>query len=516
MNKKLIYYLCFVEGFAVMGIELLAGQMLAPLYGANLFSWTAVIGLAVVCMAAGYYTGGRISVIQTDALMTIKPVFLLSVIYTGLLILAPNKLAGIIYNNEHFYMSLFFTALLIILPVFLLAMLPPLLIKLLGRSIKHPGTAAGNIFFISTAGAIISCFITGFFLVPALGIVSALKIFFVLLLFTYLFISLKNKGLAAVFTLAGLVFLFTGKINGMRTGNSNVVSKSEGINGQLLVMDIPKTKKPPGLFRFMFINRMGQTFIEYPSGAPMWSYVDFTAYLCGTKGPNPKILLLGLGGGTVANRLITFLNADVDAVEFDPRIAEAAKKYFSLSKRVNIIIDDARHYINTCAKNKYDYVVFDLFKGEVPPSHVLTLESVKKVRSILKGSGALIINYNGFLTGEEGRATRSVIKTMMTGQYNCSVLPTPEAESNRNCLIIGTKGSVDLSRSLINVSAYGKPLDYNTSHIKSEQINIQKDHILTDDKPVLEHLNFKAGLEWRKVYYNNFTKKYFDEGLDLF
>jgi len=397
-------------------------------------------------------------------------------------------------------------------------MLPALLVQQLNIYVKHPGRASAQVFFISTIGAIFSCFACGFFLLPRFGIIVSFKIATLVLLWTSLFLISKRKlaGWSFVIVLSVLLFIFPRKEE--KSGWVKVLEKSEGINGQLLVLDAPRgLGLHPNYSRILFVNRMGQAYIDRSTGDPMWSYVDYMVYLCGSKGPSPKILLLGLGGGTLAGRLQRNLGAEVDAVEFDPRISRAAQNYFALSKKVNITIDDARHYLNTC-KKKYDFILFDLFKGEVPASHVMTTEALNITHDLLEENGMALINYSGFLNGKTGMDTRAVIKTVAAvfGKNTCKVMFTPEEESTRNSLIIGLKGNADPAKSLVNLSAYGKAIQYPLNHINAESLDLSSDQVLSDNKPVLEYLHLQAGLQWRKDFYANFTKKYLREGVTLF
>lgn len=522
MKERSIYTLAFVEGAVVMTIELLSGQILAPLYGANLIAWTTVIGFVISFLALGYFIGGLTLNKKFKASWIIIAVFSLTAVYTLLLLSLGNKTVTSFYNADHFYSSLFFSCLFLIgIPCLFLGFLPPVLIHEQAQLKGSSGSAAGTIFFFSTMGSILSAFISGFYLIPSHGIIFSLKVVFTILLFASLLLMFpKKRTIALVFSIIIAVFTFAGKEEQKLKKFSaiRVLEKKEGINGQLLVVDAPTDKSHlhAGVSRFMFINRMGQTWVDHRTSDPMWSYVDYIVYLCGTKPHGAKVLLLGLGGGTVANRLVYFLNSKVDAVEFDPRIAEAAKTHFHLDKRVNVVIDDARHFINTAEKNSYDFVVFDVFKGEVPPSHVITQQALLKVNDLLKKDGAVVINYSGFISGEAGSSTRSVIKTVENSGFTCDVLPTPEPETARNCILVGQKEKFDLDKSSITLAAYGKPVVFSDAKIPRASINTNSDYILSDDKPVLELISLRAGLQWRKDYYTNFTRHYFENGIDLF
>jgi spermidine synthase len=517
MRKSTLYLLAFLEGCVLLTIELLAGQMLAPLYGASLFSWAAVIGVVVGCMAVGYFSAARLNPLK--AKKAIDWILFGSAIYLLFLVFGFAFIEAALFDASHIFLSLFATVLIVAaVPAWLLAMLPPLLIHQLADYRISAGSASGKIFFISTLGAIAACFVSGFVLLPAFGILVTLKIAAVLLLWSAVLVAFrKQRVVSAVLLGIGLLVLAYPRKR-PRSEYVKILEKSEGINGQLMVVDAPRGNVVGKNYaRILFVNRMGQAFVDKHSGNPFWSYVDYMVYLCGAKVKSPRVLVLGLGGGTLPNRLIANLNAQVDIVEFDSRVVNVAQKYFGLNRRANITIDDARHFLNTCRK-KYDYILFDLFKGEVPASHVLTAEALGKTRELLKEAGLAIVNYSGFITGEMGRDTRAVIKTMQEvfGAGACSVMFTPEKESARNSLIIGMKGNIDPGQSAINLTAYGKPVRYETDKFALSSLDLTADHLLTDNKPVLEYLHLKPGMSWRMDYYKDFTKLHLKQGIPLF
>jgi predicted membrane-bound spermidine synthase len=50
-----------VCGMCVMILELVGSRMLAPFLGASIVVWTALIGVIMASLAAGYYAGGCIA-----------------------------------------------------------------------------------------------------------------------------------------------------------------------------------------------------------------------------------------------------------------------------------------------------------------------------------------------------------------------------------------------------------------------------------------------------------------------
>src|ERR1043166_8387116 len=56
--NKFLYLVAFVEGAAVMGIELAGAKMIAPFYGTSLYVWAAVLAVTLGGLTTGYFLGG--------------------------------------------------------------------------------------------------------------------------------------------------------------------------------------------------------------------------------------------------------------------------------------------------------------------------------------------------------------------------------------------------------------------------------------------------------------------------
>lgn len=120
--------------------------------------------------------------------------------------------------------------------------------------------------------------------------------------------------------------------------------------------------------------------------------------------PSGKNYLV-LGGGAFSYPkyyIKTYKDKTMTVVEIDKYCIEISKKYFFLNElyniydpnkqRLNIIIDDAINYINTCTL-KYDYILLDLFYGEDVVKKAYSLENLLKLTNILNDNGVIVINY---------------------------------------------------------------------------------------------------------------------------
>lgn len=101
-----------------------------------------------------------------------------------------------------------------------------------------------------------------------------------------------------------------------------------------------------------------------------------------------EILILGLGCGSAIKPLLEkYPKSDITGIEIDKEIIKIGKKYFDLEKTKNlkiINVDAVRFCKNT--KNKYDLVLIDMYKGNLP-------EKMKiDISKLLNPGGKGIIN----------------------------------------------------------------------------------------------------------------------------
>jgi hypothetical protein len=134
--------------------------------------------------------------------------------------------------------------------------------------------------------------------------------------------------------------------------------------------------------------------------------------LAGLKPAGAKVLLIGMGGGSIATELKK-MGFQLDIVEIDPRMFRVAKEYFMFDPRgVREFVDDGRHFIRSVS-DKYGLVVIDVCNGEIQPNHMFTKKPRRELRNILSPDGLILINFQGYVYERYGRAARSLIKTLL-------------------------------------------------------------------------------------------------------
>jgi spermidine synthase len=107
-----------------------------------------------------------------------------------------------------------------------------------------------------------------------------------------------------------------------------------------------------------------------------------------------KVLMLGLGGGSVSTYLGRFMpEVAIDVVEIDRRVIEVAKQYFGLreTERVRYLDADGRVFLNR-NKGLYDLILLDAYRGGFVPFHLLTKEFYALLKERLTPGGAIASN----------------------------------------------------------------------------------------------------------------------------
>jgi spermidine synthase len=135
-----------------------------------------------------------------------------------------------------------------------------------------------------------------------------------------------------------------------------------------------------------------------------WIYNQKMADLC-NKNKNEKILLAGLGGGTIFTAIKPKCKSILDCVDLSAVVLKQYKKFFypvikdsiDPNLTINIYNIDLESYINKC-KKKYNKIMIDCFKsGGIDESIFKVFDKLSK---ILEKDGRVIINIHSSRYGE--------------------------------------------------------------------------------------------------------------------
>lgn len=165
-KNPLIYTLAFCSGFAIMGIELLGGRILAPYFGSSIHIWGSIITVFMLSLSFGYLIGGKFST-HSASLKRYGFIFICAGIFIlPIALYAGNIMETIFLRVEDTrYGSLLAATALFFLPTVILGMLSPYSVRLLVRDKNESGQVAGILYFVSTLGSALGTIITSFYLI---------------------------------------------------------------------------------------------------------------------------------------------------------------------------------------------------------------------------------------------------------------------------------------------------------------------------------------------------------------
>jgi len=496
ISDKVFYSISFIEGASVMAIELIGAKMIAPFYGNSLYVWASVLGITLGGLASGYFTGGFLSKKFPKA-RTLFFVILLATLTVFIMPEWANVILKMTLNLNIIMATLVSCFFFLFPPLFFFGMTSPVIINILTNDAKTAGKISGNVYAVSTVGGILMTFLTGFYLIPELGIKTTTYIVAFVLFFIPLIYFVYIKRYIVPLLILGILGLLIARktitsYKDIISKNIKVHYKTDGLLGQMLVVDEIKAMK-----RALYINNTSQSFMDIPTGRSQWKYVHRIALYSSYKPEGSKVLICGLGGGNLVNEFQR-LGFEVDAVEIDERMEMVAKKYFFMNDDVNVIIDDARHFIKTC-KKKYDIIVFDMTSGENQPFNLYTQECFNETKDIMKEDGIMFLHYQNVLQGEYALAAKSIGKTLKEAGLLCQLIETGfkwNEHSERMFFI--SKIPIDLTKqSYKRRDRFADPFNFPVkAHIFIAQYDFSDGMLLTDDKPIMDflHLNTLATL----------------------
>jgi spermidine synthase len=247
-------------------------------------------------------------------------------------------------------------------PAVFMGILFPLGLKIYARDIDRIGAKAGNILFANTAGCVLGSLLTGFVLIPFVGMWNTTLLLVNLSLLVAVVMLLRSRARPApawAFLLvacagANLVVFSDSKTFYKPMGDLQLVYYAEGLSGTVTALETRG-------YRGLFVD--GQNV----SGTDRVLLADskMLAHLPLLLSEAPEsALTVGYGTGTTSGSMLQH-GVEVHAVEIEEKILEAAPLFSDVNREsyadpgLNIVLDDARSYIDF-TDEEFDVIVTDV------------------------------------------------------------------------------------------------------------------------------------------------------------
>ena len=450
MRNLYLNIVVFISGAAVLAIEILGTRILGPFYGVSLYLWSALITVTLAALSLGYMLGGR----WADKVATISRLSVTVALAGVWLLLIPLLKQPVLLIAEPLglrFAVLVAAFLLFAPPLIMLGMVGPYAIKLKISNIRNVGRTAGDVYAISTVASVLSALITGFFLIPNIGLgrlTSAIGI--ILLLVAVFGVSTNFRSRLTIF-IVFLILLMSlpaawNIIDNRADPKKGLLVVRQSLYAEIRVVDIHDS-------RHLLIDGGTHTVVDPSNWNSLFQYVpvmDITKFLFDNPG---ELLLIGLGGGSIVKNFASE-GWSVDAVEIDTVVSEIAFNYFGLKpSEGNIIHADGRQFLRNHDK-KYDLIIVDAYGSGYIPFHLVTSESFGLIESSLKPGGVVAVNINSI--GWRDKIVNSLAVTMKTHFKEVIALPIAEPPNTiGNLVLLASNRKIDFSEDLLE-----RPRDY--------------------------------------------------------
>jgi MFS family permease len=188
IHLEIVVFIC---GAVVMAYEIIGSRMLGPYVGTSYFVWTAIIGIILLSLSAGYYTGGWLSDRKPRTTL-LALIILLAAVYILLTVFIKDPFLSFMLKNIQnlHWVSVLSSIVLFSVPSLLLGMVSPFAARLRMHSVASSGRTVGNLYALSTIGSIVGVFVAGFYLIPHFPISMILVLFSMILITISLFLNL--------------------------------------------------------------------------------------------------------------------------------------------------------------------------------------------------------------------------------------------------------------------------------------------------------------------------------------
>lgn len=500
-----ISVVAFLTGASVMIVELAASRVLSPHFGNTLYTWTALIGVIMIALAAGYYAGGRLADRRPQPMLLLHLISAAAACVLIVPALALKVTASLAPEGEQvdlLWGPLTAAMLLFALPGCLLGTVTPFAIKLLSLRSENErvGTSAGTVSGLSTVGSVLGTFGAGFVLIPSMSIRT---IFIVVGLTLAVAAALGYAGLlgtkmrslpAAALVLVGGFFLSIvaesseaprppGTVEQIDTYYHQIrVTRREGYNGKRITT--------------IYMDQAAEGAQYEGSGDLVFTYTRFYRLEKLFVPEMERAAFLGGGAYSMPEALVDdHPGAVADVVEIDPAVEQLGRRYFRLDEydgRVAPVVGDARSFLWS-TEERYDMIFGDAYRGQQNvPSHMVTKEFFELVRRRLADDGVYMMNLIGALRGSQSRFFASVHQTLLEVFPEVYVFATAPAfpELAQNLILVAPVRQLELSEEeLVRRSGEDEALASMAGTLVPEDlIDTSDGTVLTDDFNPVEYI----------------------------
>jgi spermidine synthase len=477
----------FVSGACCLVLELAGARLISPIYGTSIYTWSALITVTLVALAAGYAWGGR----QADRspylllfarLLTTAGLTIAAVPWLRAPVLKASLPLGVISGG-------FLSAAVLLGPaLLLLGALGPLAVRLTATGAADSGRKSGDAWAVSTGGSVLGAVLTGFVLIPHVPISKILLGTALLLLLLGAlgsWLSSRALPLGELAACAAAIALIALPASRPR------LAQRESAYGRIVVLDNPAK-------RYLLVNGTSQSVMEKDGGESESQYIRGLEWSRALRPGAKRALVIGLGAGLLPKALER-RGLTVDAFEIDPAIAAVARSEFGYEPRGRLLVGDGRALLES-GLGPWDLIYLDAFGAESPPAHLFTTEAFARVRDSLSAHGVFAVDIVSALAPPDDRPWKAVYRTLSGVFPNVRAFIASDPNGGlANILLFASTGPLDAGPPSGPARSSREVALMLSRELRPTPRELANAPVMTDDFAPLDALMAATSRRWRHL-----------------
>ncbi len=360
-----------VSGFCALSYEVLWSRVLVFFFTSNTYAFSMMLIIFLAGISIGSFVFGKLADRSRDPLSMLGIMEVLIGIFGIMSVVMFARINAIMGDASGSWAGRVVSMLagcgaVMFLPAFLMGGAFPVAGRIYIPGIKKLGASIGNLYSINTLGGIIGSVITGFVLIPVIGIQKVIILIGIINLVIGSVVIIYNpvvkKKKKLYFGLfIGIVFILTAFIPSGKpvilysrivrdaSRPAKLMYYKEDITATVSVIEVDGDRK---------LNIDGFN----AAGTKQYEYMRMLGHLPLLLCRNPEnVLVLCFGTGTTCGSIYNHGVKRLDCVEISPAVVDAGKYYRDYNygilekERFNLIVDDGRNYL-LYSDRKYDVI----------------------------------------------------------------------------------------------------------------------------------------------------------------
>ena len=403
ISKPALYTIAFVSGMATLAIELSASRLLGSVFGNSNLVWANVIGLMLLYLTVGYFLGGRLADRMPRASVLLQLILWASFLAALIPLVARpiiSRAAQAVFGGRkrHWRWARFLVLLaLFALPVTLLGMVSPFVIRLAVRDVSQAGKVAGQVYrhqhAWQPAGHISARAGNN---IPQIGTTRTF------LLFSGLLFAAAGLPLLRIRPRRGFRYLALPAIIALLANNALASPLRPPAKDATLLYhkeseyNYIQVQEDRDGYRYLYLNEGQGVHSQWHEDEVFyggtWQYFLAASYFNAapfTADQVDSLLLIGLAAGTTARQYkAVYGDIPMSGIELDAEIMAVGADYFGMNARslpsLTTIAGDGRYELRKL-RDKFSVIGIDAYRPPYIPWHLTTVEFFGEVKARLAG-----------------------------------------------------------------------------------------------------------------------------------